>query len=410
VIPLKILLVVAYFVPEIGSAAHVYFDLAKAFVKNGHEVDVITSYPRPFNLGGKDIGKNLPLNETIDGVNVHRCKHSMQRDNVILRGIEHFVLPSSYFKTYKRINKKFDVCLIYVPPLPLFYLARKIKKYDGTKSVLNFQDFHPQELTDVGVMKNPLWIKIMEFIEKQAYKYADFITVISHGGIDYIVKRGGDSNKIKHVYNGVLLEDIKRYITKKDFKKREGIENKFLVSYAGILSPYQGIDNILDAAKQLENYGDIILYIVGDGSIKKDLEERVKNENISNVKLLPFQPRDEYFNIINSSDISLVSLDERMNAPCLPGKMINLMGIKQPIIACVPLDSEAGHLINNSKCGVVVKPGNIEEFAKIVLELKNNDKTRKQMGLNGYLFLEENMNLEKNTIIYENIFRMLFKN
>ena len=43
---MKILMVVAYFVPEIGSAAHIYFDLAKTFVKKGHEVDVITSYPR----------------------------------------------------------------------------------------------------------------------------------------------------------------------------------------------------------------------------------------------------------------------------------------------------------------------------------------------------------------------------
>lgn len=45
---MKILMVVAYFIPEIGSAAHIYYDLAKAFVKRGHEVDVITSYPRDF--------------------------------------------------------------------------------------------------------------------------------------------------------------------------------------------------------------------------------------------------------------------------------------------------------------------------------------------------------------------------
>ena len=56
---MKILMVVAYFVPEIGSAAHVYFDLAKAFVNRGHDVDVITSYPRKFNLNKSDREKNF---------------------------------------------------------------------------------------------------------------------------------------------------------------------------------------------------------------------------------------------------------------------------------------------------------------------------------------------------------------
>ena len=90
---MKILMIVAYFFPEIGSAAHVYLDLAKAFIKNGHKVDVLTSYPRLFNLNKLDIGKEFLLEETIDGISVHRCKHYAMRDNIFLRGLEHFFTP-----------------------------------------------------------------------------------------------------------------------------------------------------------------------------------------------------------------------------------------------------------------------------------------------------------------------------
>jgi len=404
---MKILMVVAYFLPEIGSAAHVYFDLAKAFVKKGHKVDVITSYPREFNLSKNDISKDFPLNETIEGIEIHRCKHPAQRDNVLLRGLEHFVLPRYYFKTYKKLENNFDVCLMYIPPLPLYYLAKKIKKYDGTKSVLNFQDFHPQELTDVGVLKNPLMIKILEYIVKRAYKNAEFITVLSHSGIDYIVKRGGDPNKIKHIYNGVLLEDFEKYKKKKDFKKKEGIEDKFLVSYAGILSPYQGIDNILDAAKQLIEQEDIIFYIVGDGSIKQHLQERIISEEISNVKLLALQSREKYFNIINSSDISLISLDERMFAPCLPGKTKDLFGMGKPIIASVPKNTETADVISKTGCGIVVEPGDINGLIKVINKLKTDNDLRKKMGYNGYKFLIVAMNLEKNIEKYENLFKLI---
>ena len=155
---MRILLVVAYFVPEIGSAAHIYFDLAKALAEREHVVEVITSYPREFNLGKADQGKEFPLEEEIEGVRIYRCKHPANRDNIFVRGLEHFYLPYYYFKKYREIDKKHDVCLLYIPPLPLYYLAKKIHQYDGTPSVLNFQDFHPQELTDVGVLKNPIMI------------------------------------------------------------------------------------------------------------------------------------------------------------------------------------------------------------------------------------------------------------
>lgn len=407
---MKILLVVTNFIPEIGSAAHIYFDLANAFVKRGHEVDVITSYPRKFYLDKKDLNKNFLLEETIDGIGVHRCKHLAKRDNIVLRGLEHFLLPRYYFKTYRQIGKKFDACLIYIPPLPLYYFARKIKRYEGTLSVLNYQDFHPQELTDVGVMKNKLMIKIMEHIERESYKNADYISVLSKGGVDYVVKRGGNPEKVKHIYNGVLLSDFDKYLAKKDFKIKEKIEDEFLISYAGILSPFQGIDNILDAAKNLQKYEDIIFYIVGEGMIKNHLERRIEEEKISNVRLLPLQPRDQYFNIINSSDISFISLDGRMKAPCLPGKLINLLGMRQPIIANVPPDSEAAYVVQKAGCGIVTEPGNIDQLAKAILKMKDSFKLRKEVGFRGHQFLKAKMNLEKNVEIYEHIFQELVKN
>ena len=199
------------------------------------------------------------------------------------------------------------------------------------------------------------------------------------------------------------------YLVKRDFKGREGIDDKFLITYAGILSPFQGVENILEVAKILKKEENIIFYIVGDGMIRKKLEERIEKENITNVKLLPFQPREEYFNIINSSDISIVSLDIRMKAPCLPGKLVNLMAAKQPIIALVPEDSETAYVINKANCGIVVSPSNINKFADTIMKLKTNEKLRKELGGNGRKFLQENMNLEKNAIAYEKIFEKLIE-
>lgn len=407
---LKILLVVSNFIPESSSAAHIYFDLAKAFIKKGHEVDIITSYPRKYNLDEKEINKKFPDEDIIEGITVHRCKHPATRDIIFLRGTEHFLLPLYYFKKYQKIGKKFDVCLMFIPPLPFFYLARKIKNFDGTRSVLNFQDFHPQELIEGGILKNKLIILILEYIEKKSYKNADYITVLSKGGINYVISKGGNPTKIEHIYNGFDLANMEDISQKIDFKKKEGIQDKILVSYAGILSPFQGIDNILNVAKKLIKYDDFIFYIIGDGMNKNHIENRVKKENLSNVRLLPFQPRDEYLNIITSSDISLVSLDIRMKAPCIPGKIMSLLATGQPIIGIVPTDSETANVIRKAKCGIVIEPGNVDEFVEAILKLGKEPKIGEEIGYNGRLFFEENMNLDKIVKMYEKIFENLINN
>lgn len=400
-------MVVAYFIPEIGSAAHIYFDLARSFVRRGHEVDVITSYPREFNLNISDQGKEYPLVEEIEGITVHRCKHPANRDNIIIRGLEHFYLPHYYFNKYRSIGKKYNTCLMYIPPLPLYYLAKKIKRYDGTPSILNFQDFHPQELTDVGVLKNPFLIKILKHIEREAYTKADHITVLSNRGINYIKERGADPDKITHIFNSVSLSEFYNMKNINNFKEIYEIKDKFLISYAGILSPYQGIDNILDAAKALREYDDIFFIIAGDGSEKQHIGERITEERINNVRLLPLLPRSEYFNLINSSDVSFISLDERMKAPCLPGKTINLMACNQPIIAMVGEDTETADVIQSAECGIVVKPQDIENIQSAILYLKENPSVRMKMGDNGKVYLKNYMSLENNVVIYEHIFNDL---
>jgi len=405
---MRILMVVAYWLPEIGSGAHLYYDLAKEFVKHGHKVHVITSYPRKYNMHESDIGKRYPMDEVMDGISVHRCTYPLsRRDLLILRGLEHFILPHVYYRRFKKLNMKFDVVLIYIPPLPLYNLGEKIRRKTGTPYVLNFQDIHPDELTDVGVLKNRLVIYLLKRLEKKAYRDPDYITVMSPNGVELIKQRGGRKENIECIYNSINMDEIEKYRKIKTFKKKEGIEDKFLVTYAGILSPFQGLDDILDVAKEMKEHEDIMFYIVGDGMIRKKLEERVKEEKIHNARVLGLQPRDVYFDIINSSDVDIVSLDRRMTAPCVPGKLVNLLGLGKPVIANVPPTNDTARIVKEYNCGIVVQPGNIEEFKRAVLKLKNDKKLREEMSRNGIKFVEEKMNLTKNVKRYEEIFKML---
>ncbi len=408
---MHILLFASNFHPEIGSSAQIYFDLAKTFAQHGNEVDVIASYPRKYTLINEEQNTEFPLEETRDGIRIHRVRHPSNRDNILVRGLEHFYLPLYYFRAYKKLKKsgcgKIDACLLHTPPLPFYYLTKMIKRYDGTPSILNFEDFHPQELTDVGFLQNPVVIWVMKHIEKQAYKKSDYITVHSPGGIDYVVSRGANPERVELVYNSVDLEAVDNPDILGDFKKKNNISDKFIVTYAGILSPFQGLDRILDAAKKLDENSDILFYIVGDGMEKDRLEKRIRDEKITHAKLLTFLPRDEYLNLVKSSDVALVSLDKRMHAPCLPGKFLNLMGLKKPIIGMVNSQSESARVIRDAECGYVVNPDNLEEIVGAVVELKNDAELCERFGENGREFMLKHMTTEVTTRQYEDIISKL---
>ena len=367
---MKILMVVAYFVPEIGSAAHVYFDLAKAFVNRGHNVDVITSYPRKFNLNKSDREKNFPMDENIDGINVHRCKHSAVRDTLFLRGLEHFTLPRIYFKRYKKLNKKFDVGLIYIPPLPLYYFARMIKRYDGTPFVLNFQDFHPQELTDVGIMKNKAMIKLMEYIERKAYKNADFITVLSNGGIKYVTNRGGDPAKIRHIYNGVILSEIDKYLVKRDFKGREGIDDKFLITYVGGFSLHRGLDILIKSLPSiLEKIPNAHILLVGEGTMKRKLIALSKELNVEkHITFTGWQSFNNTMEYVFRSDICVVPHNSTLHTEnTIPHKIFQYMYLKKPVL--VSDVAPFKRIIHETKAGLIFKAGNEIDLAENIIKL-----------------------------------------
>ena len=399
--PMRVLVIVPHYPPEIGSAAHLYHDLARRLAARGHRVGVLTSYPRDYNVAGE--GSPVLQYEVSEGVEIYRCNIDSKRDNIILRGMEHFLMPLKFYGRFLAIRKRYDVSLIYVPPLPLALLGMVISRVHGMPVVANFQDFHPQELIEGGLMKEGAMVRFYEWMEKVAYRGSDHISVLSEGGVAYIKAKSAREEGITHIYNSVDITEIDRYRNKKDFKERNGFGSSFLISYLGILSPFQGLDILLDAAKKM-NDRDVVFLIAGDGLQRQGLLERIERESIGNVRMMEMQPRDEYYNILNSSDLALIVLDQRMKAPLIPGKTVNIMACGKPVLAIVPEESETARVITVAECGLVSEPSDIEDIVKNLLLLKNDPHMRERMGRNGREFVENNMDLDKNLQRYEEIF------
>lgn len=389
---MKILLVVAYFYPEIGSASHLYLDLAKGFIKNGDEVEVLTSYPRIYNLTEKDKERKFPKFEEYKGIRIHRVTNfGIPRDSILFRGLEHFILPVIYSLRSLTFTK-FDATIIYSPPLPLFFFGKFFKLFRKTPFILNVQDIYPQTVIDMGMMKNPFQIKVFELIEKTAYKKSDYITVHSAGNLEFIRKRGCNKLISCVLPNWTDIEKFNVYEEKESFREKNNLINKFLITYAGIMSKHQNLDIVVDAMKYLSGYEDIILYMIGDGVIKKDLVKIVEKNLLDNVRFLPFQNKESYNKILLESDVSIVTLDNRLKTPVVPGKIMNIMAAGVPILGNVPSDGDAAKIIEEAGAGIVVSSNDSEFFSEKIIEFYKN--YNKKYGENGKKYVSENNSIQ----------------
>jgi len=403
---MKVLLVVPNFYPEIGSASHLFFDLAKGFIKNGDSVEVLTSQPRKYNLKKERKEKRYPSFEEYNGIRIYRT-YNIISDSIIVRGLEHFILPLIFiFNSYKL--KSIDLVIIYSPPLPLFIFGRIFKKFNKSPFILNVQDLYPKTLTDVGILKSGFILKIFRWLEKKAYELSDFVTAHSEGNLKYIRKNGAYKRKSDIVYNWTDTDIVKPDIKKNDFRKKYNLSNEFIVSYAGIMNFHQDLLSIIESADILSKNKKIKFVFVGEGKQKNDLIKFKNQKGLNNVQFHPFIEKTEYVELLQASDVSIVTLSKDVKTKVVPGKLINIMSSSTPVLANVPKTSDAYNIVKESNCGYFLEPGNPKLLAKKIKDFYTLDKkTLKKMGNNGREYVIKNFSVEKAILRFKDIYRKI---
>ncbi len=404
---MKILLLTAYFPPEIGSASHLFYELAESLVKKKYNVTVITGFPR-YNVDKKTVnfykGKFL-IREIIAGIRVVRLRMPFFSGNVpVFKGLNQFITALFIFFA-GLFFASCDFIFLYSPPLPLgvsgYFLGKMKKSYMG----VNVQDLFPRSAVDLGVLKNKYLIKFFKTIEKFIYKRADFITVHSPGNQKYVIDNGAGSHKVAVIPNWVDTDLIKPSNKFNLFRKEHCLDNKFVVSFVGVMGYSQDMEIIMESALQLRDCKKILFLLVGGGIKKAELEKKVKVNNLNNVKFLPFQSREKYPFVLDSSDVCLVTLKGEVKTPVVPSKIVSIMSSARPLIASMNFEGDAIRLIKEAGCGLCVEPGNSQMLTQALMKLYNDSILRAELGKKGRMYVQKYFSRDVCITKYEKLFK-----
>jgi glycosyltransferase involved in cell wall biosynthesis len=393
---MKILLITAYFPPEVGSAAHLYHDLGVALTQFGHEVTVLTALPG-YNAQGdlKKYRRKLWMQEEVDGLRVIRvATPRLPRRLMFGRALWQFGSALSMAAASAIIGRH-DAAIVYSPPLPLGLSAWMLRALKNTPFILNVQDLFPQSVIDLGLLKNKLLIRFFEGLEKFLYSRADLISVHSDTNAAHVICNGDPPPMIEVMPNWVDTDEICPNGSGEAFRKRYGLSDEFVVSFGGVIAYSQDIDVILDAAGLLRDRTDIRWLIAGDGVEKERLVSLAQERSLENVRFLPMLPREEYPELLYASDACLATLRAEVKTPVVPSKIMSIMAAGKPVIACMDECGDAPKLIHKAECGYALPPGDAKSLADTVVKLYEDNEAARKLGANGRDYAERHLSLKQ---------------
>ncbi|MHA7221491.1 glycosyltransferase [Arthrobacter sp. RHLT1-20] len=191
----------------------------------------------------------------------------------------------------------------YVTALPALMAARRL----GIPFAYEVRGLW--EITQLS--NNPQWgetdrFKLAVGLETLVAKESDLVLAITSQVRDELVRRGVDPSSISLMPNSVDTDTFAPMPVFEPLRRKLGLaDTTTVVGYAGSLVAYEGLEDLLDAAKIILDEGlDVTLVIVGDGVQLPELKRRAVELGIAeSVKFTGRVPAGEIPDYVSLFDI-----------------------------------------------------------------------------------------------------------
>ena len=359
------------FYPEGNAPAARTYEHVASWVKAGHQVTVITGAPNfPEGKVFEGYKNNWYTKELLNGIQIVRVKTYIAANKGFAKRILDFLsfMVTSFIAGL--FQKKADAIIATSPQFFTAISGWLLSVFKRKPFIFELRDFWPASIVAVGAMKKSWVLTCIEKVELFLYHRADQIVVVTKSFKTELIARGIESDKISVVLNGV---DLKQYalaaIKDTTLAAHYKLDNKFVAGYIGTHGMAHALNNVVEAAVLLKDYNDIRFVFAGSGAEKNKVAELVLENNLTNIVMIPRQPKEMMAKVWSLCDLSLVTLkNSPLFSDVIPSKIFESMGMGIPTIVSMPLVKQQ-ILLKLLVLVLVVEPESPQALAAQVLKL-----------------------------------------
>ncbi len=196
-----------------------------------------------------------------------------------------------------------------------------------------------------------------------------------------LVRLGFPDDKIAIIPHGINTKLFTNRTNCEQLREKLGLTEGKIILYIGKLSEEKGLIFLIQAMKLVAN--DVHLLIVGDGPLRKSLQQNVHDLELGNqVKFIGTIPRYEVLSYFSICDIHVApSIVTKDSAEPFGMVFLEAMASGKPSIA-FDIPAPLQQIISDGETGYLVKEKSIGELAAKISYLLNNDERRLILGNN----------------------------
>lgn len=272
------------------------------------------------------------------------------------------------------------------PPIFQGLTAWLVARLRRVPFVFEVRDLWPEFAIEIGVLRNRLLIWGSRGLERFLYRHADRVVVNSPGFVPHLRRCRVPDSKIELVPNGVEVSMYDPDDRGKAVREQLGLDNKFVVLYAGAHGPANNLETLLLAAKRLEKRRDIAFVMVGDGKDRPELIRRAERLGLSNVRFVGAQPKALMPAFLAAADVCVAILKPiPMFTTTYPNKVFDYMAAGRPTVLAI--DGVIRDVIESAKGGTFAQPDSPQALAEAILTYYGDPRLRQQHGVNAHSYV-----------------------
>ncbi len=380
------------YAPELLGIGRYTGELGAYLASRGHQVTVLTAAPYyPQWRVREDYRPQRWRREWRDGVEVLRAPQYVPgRVSGLGRLLQEGSFGASclYWWSTCLLQRPWDAMVAVCPPMTSGLVPGLLARRLAVPLVIHVQDLQLDAARELGILRQPLLLAGLTWLELHLFRQARAVTTISRSMAARLAAKGVPPARLQVLPNWADLDKVRPGPRFNALRRELGLTSETVVLYAGNLGEKQGLEVILEAAALTRGKPSIRYLVAGEGAARDRIKLRAQDLGLDNLTFLPLQSNSRLPLLLAAADLHLVVQRQKAADLVMPSKLTNIMAAGRPFIATAGEATELARVTTESRAGLVVPPEDGRALAQAVLGLAGDPGARKEMGVRARRYAE----------------------
>jgi glycosyltransferase involved in cell wall biosynthesis len=237
--------------------------------------------------------------------------------------------------------------------------------------------------------------KRFEALERSLLRQASAVVPITDDFLPLLEQWGVPSERCTVIENWAPLGEIPVRPRDNAWRQAQGLGDRFVFLYSGTLGLKHRPELLFELAAQHVDDAEVIVISEGLGASR--LRQMLHERPLPNLRLLPFQPFEQYPDILGAADVLVALLEPTAGTFSVPSKVLSYLCAGRPVLGAIPTENLAARTIDRAGAGLVVPPVDQEGFLLAAKRLRNEPRRRTAAGAGARAYAEATFDTDRIT-------------